>query len=143
MSLPVRAQTALQAFSACPGWEQRARLLMQWGDQLAPLSDAERSEANRVQGCESQVWLLAEHDGAYWQFRAGSDARLLRGLLALLLARVNDLPASELAQLDLPDWFTQLGLDRHLSPSRSNGLQAVLTRMQHLLDANDQGAARH
>lgn len=143
MSLPVRAQTALQAFSACPGWEQRARLLMQWGDQLAPLSDAERCEANRVQGCESQVWLLAEHDGAHWQFRAGSDARLLRGLLALLLARVNDLPASELAQLDLPDWFTQLGLARHLSPSRSNGLQAVLTRMQHLLDANDQGAARH
>lgn len=143
MSLPVRAQTALQAFSACPGWEQRARLLMQWGDQLAPLSDAERCEANRVHGCESQVWLLAEHDGAHWQFRAGSDARLLRGLLALLLARVNDLPASELSQLDLQDWFTQLGLARHLSPSRSNGLQAVLTRMQHLLDANDQGAARH
>ena len=143
MSLPATAQTALKAFSACPGWEQRARLLMQWGDQLVPLSDAERSEANRVQGCESQVWLLAERDGAHWQFRTSSDARLLRGLLALLLARVNGLPASELAQLDLPDWFTQLGLARHLSPSRSNGLQAVLTRMQHLLDANDQGAARH
>ena len=143
MSLPATAQTALQAFSACPSWEQRARLLMQWGDLLVPLSDAERSEANRVQGCESQVWLLAERDGAHWQFRTSSDARLLRGLLALLLARVNGLPASELAQLDLPDWFTQLGLARHLSPSRSNGLQAVLTRMQHLLDANDQGAARH
>lgn len=143
MSLPATAQAALQAFSACPGWEQRARLLMQWGDQLVPLSDAERSEANRVQGCESQVWLLAGQDGDHWQFRASSDARLLRGLLALLLARVNGLPASELAQLDLPDWFAQLGLARHLSPSRSNGLQAVLTRMQHLLDANDQGAARH
>lgn len=143
MSLPATAQTALQAFSACPGWEQRARLLMQWGDQLVPLSDAERIEANRVQGCESQVWLLAERDGAHWQFRTSSDARLLRGLLALLLARVNGLPASELAQLDLPDWFAQLDLARHLSPSRSNGLQAVLTRMQHLLDANDQGAARH
>ena len=116
---------------------------MQWGDQLAPLSDAERIEANRVQGCESQVWLLAERDGAHWQFRTSSDARLLRGLLALLLARVNGLAQTELARLDLPDWFTQLGLARHLSPSRSNGLQAVLTRMQHLLDANDQGAARH
>lgn len=143
MSLPARAQTALQAFSACPGWEQRARLLMQWGDQLAPLSDAERCEANRVQGCESQVWLLAEHDGAHWQFRASSDARLLRGLLALLLARVNGLAKTELVQLDLSDWFTQLGLARHLSPSRSNGLQAVLTRMQHLLDTADQGAVRH
>lgn len=143
MSLPVSAQTALQAFSACPGWEQRARLLMQWGDQLAPLSDEERCEANRVQGCESQVWLLAEHDGAHWQFRASSDARLLRGLLALLLARVNGLAQSELTQLDLPDWFTQLGLARHLSPSRSNGLQAVLTRMQLVLDTADQGAIDH
>jgi len=143
VSLPATAQTALQAFSACPGWEQRARLLMQWGDQLAPLSDAERCETNRVQGCESQVWLLAERDGAHWQFRAGSDARLLRGLLALLLARVNGLALEELAELDLPDWFTQLGLARHLSPSRSNGLQAVLMRMQHLLDTVDQGAARH
>ena len=143
MNLPASAQTALQAFSACPGWEQRARLLMQWGDQLAPLSDAERCEANRVQGCESQVWLLAERDGGQWQFRASSDARLLRGLLALLLARGNGLTQAELAQLDLPDWFTQLGLARHLSPSRSNGLQAVLTRMQHVLDAVDQGAARH
>ena len=143
MNLPKAAQTALQAFSACPGWEQRARLLMQWGDQLAPLNDQEHSETNRVQGCESQVWLLAEHDGAHWLFRASSDARLLRGLLALLLARVNGLPVTELVQLDLPDWFTQLGLARHLSPSRSNGLQAVLTRMQHLLDTADQGAARH
>jgi sulfur transfer protein SufE len=143
MSLPDSAQTALQAFSACSGWEQRARLLMQWGEQLTALSDAERCEANRVQGCESQVWLLAEQDGAHWQFRASSDARLLRGLLALLLARVNGLAQTELAQLDLPDWFTQLGLARQLSPSRSNGLQAVLTRMQQLLDAADQGAARH
>lgn len=143
MSLPAQAQTALQAFGACQGWEQRARLLMQWGEQLAPLNEAERCDANRVQGCESQVWLLAEHNGEHWQFRASSDARLLRGLLALLLARVNGLPAFELAQLDLTDWFTQLGLARHLSPSRSNGLQAVLTRMQHMLDANNQGATRH
>ena len=137
MSLPASAQAALQAFSACPGWEQRARLLMQWGDQLAPLSDDERCEHNRVNGCESQVWLLAEAHGEHWQFRAGSDARLLRGLLALLLARVNGLSLTELAQLDLPDWFTQLGLARHLSPSRSNGLQAVLRRMQQLLAERD------
>jgi sulfur transfer protein SufE len=143
VSLPASAQTALQAFSACPGWEQRARLLMQWGDQLIPLTDAERCEANRVTGCESQVWLLAEREGAHWQFRASSDARLLRGLLALLLVRVNRLAQVELTELDLSNWFTQLGLARHLSPSRSNGLQAVLTRMQQLLEAADQGSVRH
>lgn len=139
MSLPASAEHALSAFSQCAGWEQRARLLLQWGEQLAPLSDAERCDANRVDGCESQVWLLAERDGAHWRFRAGSEARLLRGLLAVLLARVNELSAEELAQLDLPGWFAQLGLGRQLSPSRSNGLQAVLQRMQQLR----QGALNH
>jgi cysteine desulfuration protein SufE len=139
MSLPYSAQIALQAFNACQGWEQRARLLMQWGDQLTPLSEAERCEANRVNGCESQVWLVVERQGEHWQLRASSDARLLRGLLALLLARVNGLSAMEMAQVDLPGWFSQLGLARHLSPSRSNGLQAVLTRIQALLAVADQG----
>jgi cysteine desulfuration protein SufE len=143
MSLPHSAQIALQAFSACKGWEQRARLLMQWGDQLTPLSEAERCEANRVSGCESQVWLVVERQGEHWQLRASSDARLLRGLLALLLARVNGLGAMDMAQVDLPGWFSQLGLARHLSPSRSNGLQAVLTRMQALLAVTDQGCSRH
>ena len=132
MSLPAGAEQALAAFAQCPGWEQRARLLMQWGERLPALSEEERCEANRVHGCESQVWLVAEHPDQCWQFRAGSDARLLRGLLALLLARVNGLTGAELAEIDLADWFGQLGLARQLSPSRSNGLQAVLQRMREL-----------
>lgn len=139
MSLPESAQVALVAFSECRSWEQRARLLMQWGEQLPPLSEAERCDANRVIGCESQVWLVAERQGEHWQLRASSDARLLRGLLALLLARVNGLSADALTQVDVPDWFTQLGLARHLSPSRSNGLQAVLARLHTLLSDSLQG----
>ncbi len=132
MSLPAAAQEALQAFSACPGWEQRARLLLQWGERLAPLAENERTEDNRVSGCESQVWLVAERQGNGWQFRAASDARLIRGLLAVLLARVDGLNGDELQQVDLADWFAQLGLARQLSPSRSNGLHAVLRRMAEL-----------
>ena len=132
MSLPVGAEEALAAFGQCPGWEQRARLLMQWGERLPGLSDEERCEVNRVHGCESQVWLVAEQRDRCWQFRAGSDARLLRGLLALLLARVNGLAGADLAAIDLADWFDQLGLARQLSPSRSNGLNAVLQRMREL-----------
>jgi cysteine desulfuration protein SufE len=132
MNLSSAAQEALDAFAACPGWEQRARLLMQWGERLQPLSENERSEANRVSGCESQVWLVAERKNEVWQFRAASDARLIRGLLAVLLARVEGLNSTELQQLDLSDWFNQLGLARQLSPSRSNGLNAVLQRMREL-----------
>jgi cysteine desulfuration protein SufE len=132
MSLPSAAQEALAAFQQAGSWEQRARLLMQWGERLAPLLDAERSESQRVHGCESQVWLVAEVQDDHWQFRATSDARLIRGLLAVLLTRVNGLNSSELQTVDLADWFAQLGLARQLSPSRSNGLSAVLQRMREL-----------
>jgi cysteine desulfuration protein SufE len=132
MSLPDDAVTALQAFQNAPGWEQRARLLMQWGERLPALSDEDKVEANRVHGCESQVWLVGELRDGHWQFSANSDARLIRGLVALLLARVNGLSALELQQVNLPDWFNQLGLGRQLSQSRSNGLNAVLQRMRDL-----------
>ena len=132
MTLPTDAVTALATFQAAAGWEQRARLLMQWGERLPPMSDADKTEANRVHGCESQMWLVgALHDGQ-WQFNAASDARLIRGLVALLLARVNGLSSAELQRVDLPGWFEQLGLSRQLSPSRSNGLNAVLQRMRAL-----------
>lgn len=130
MNLPPQATEALAAFGAAGSWEQRARLLMQWGERLEPLSDIERSEANRVHGCESQVWLVEEMKEGRRHLRAASDARLIRGLLAVLLARVQGLAPEELATLDLSDWFTQLGLSRQLSPSRTNGLNAVLDRMR-------------
>jgi cysteine desulfuration protein SufE len=132
MSLPADAVKALEAFQSAASWEQRARLLMQWGDRLPALSDEEKTDANRVHGCESQVWLIGSLQDGHWQFAASSDARLIRGLVALLLARVNGLSAAELQQVDLPDWFNQLGLSRQLSPSRSNGLNAVLQRMREL-----------
>lgn len=133
MSLPSAAQQALDDFAACPGWEQRARLLMHWGEGLEPLP--ERHEADRVHGCESQVWLNGEQRDGHWHFRANSDARLIRGLLAVLLARVNGLHAGELAALDIADWFAQLGLSRQLSPSRASGMNAVVQQMRRLSEA--------
>ncbi|MEC4874474.1 SufE family protein [Pseudomonas sp. NC26] len=136
MSLPADAQAALERFDQARGWEQRARLLMQMGDQLPPLAEGEKSESNRVHGCESLVWLVAEQHDGQWRFKASSDARLLRGLLALLLVRVQGLDSGALAGLDLGEWFTRLGLERQLSPSRSNGLHAVLQRMAELVSAS-------
>ncbi|WLH86129.1 SufE family protein [Pseudomonas sp. FP2338] len=132
MSLPTEAAAALEAFQAVGSWEQRARMLMQWGERLPALADADKIDANLVQGCESLVWLVGHLEDGHWQFAASSDARMIRGLVALLLARVNGLSASELQAVDLPDWFAQLGLSRQLSPSRSNGLNAVLQRMRAL-----------
>lgn len=132
MNLPTDALAALAAFQAVGSWEQRARLLMQWGERLPALPDADKVDANLVQGCESLVWLMGRLQDGHWQFAASSDARMIRGLVALLLARVNGLSAAELQAVDLPEWFEQLGLSRQLSPSRSNGLNAVLQRMREL-----------
>lgn len=132
MSLPTEAAAALEAFQAVGSWEQRARMLMQWGERLPALADADKVDANLVQGCESLVWLVGHLEDGHWQFAASSDARMIRGLVALLLARVNGLTTEELQQVDLPGWFEQLGLSRQLSPSRSNGLNAVLVRMREL-----------
>ncbi|MEN4750584.1 MULTISPECIES: SufE family protein [Pseudomonas] len=132
MSLPTDARTALETFNESLSWEQRARLLMQWGDRLPPMSDDEKTDEHLVDGCESKVWLVGDVIDGHWQFRAASDARLIRGLVALLLARVNGLSLQELQQVGLVEWFTQLGLSRQLSASRSNGLNAVLQKMRQL-----------
>lgn len=132
MSLPIEAHTALETFNGSLSWEQRARLLMQWGDRLPPMSDEEKTDERLVDGCESKVWLVGHLIDGHWQFRAASDARLIRGLVALLLARVNGLSSQALQEVDLVEWFTQLGLTRQLSPSRSNGLNAVLQKMRQL-----------
>jgi cysteine desulfuration protein SufE len=122
----------LQSFQQAGGWEQRARLLMQWGDRLEPLGNEERNDANLVAGCDSKLWLVGELHDDRCRFRGTSEARLLRGLLAVLLVRVNGLQTEELQRLDVADWFGQLGLARQLSPSRANGMNAVLQRMREL-----------
>lgn len=130
------AQQAVDVFQACRQWEQRARLLLQWGAQLNELAEAQRIPDNLVHGCETRVWLVFDTQNTPAHFQVASEARLLRGLLALLLLRIDGLNAEQIASVDVNLWFNQLGLDRQLSPSRSNGLNAVLLKMGKLLAAH-------
>ncbi len=127
------AQQAIADFQACQQWEQRARLLLQRGNQLDELPEAQRTADHLVQGCETRVWLVLDRDTQPLRFQLASEARLLRGLLALLLLRIDGLSAAQIIQVDVVAWFAQLGLSRQLSPSRSNGLNAVLKAMHELL----------
>ena len=131
--LSAATQQALDEFQRCKQWEQRARLLLQWGAQLDELPDALRVPENLVHGCETRVWLVVDLQTQPLRFQVASEARLLRGLLALLLLRIDGLNAEQIAHVDIVDWFSQLGLSRQISPSRSNGLNAVLIRMRELL----------
>ena len=130
MTLPDTAQQLLTSFNAIDNWEQKMRLLMQAGNTLEPLLPTEQTDTNQVHGCESKVWLVAEQQNNLWHFRAYSEARIIRGLLAVLLVRVNNLASEQIQQIDLEDWFQQLGLAKQLSSSRRDGLKAIFKRIK-------------
>ncbi|MDP1738211.1 MAG: SufE family protein [Caulobacter sp.] len=123
-------------FDLLGDWEERYRYVIELGRDLAPLSDAERSEANKVRGCASQVWLVTEPraDGAVW-FRGDSDAHIVRGLIAILLRLYSGRSPAEILAFDAPAAFTRLGLSGALSTQRSNGLASMVQRIRRDAEA--------
>lgn len=118
-------------FDMLGDWEERYRYVIDLGRELAPLSDAERSDANKVRGCASQVWLVTEpqSDGRL-VFRGDSDAHIVRGLIAVLLRLYSGRTPAEILAFDIQGAFKALGLSGHLSAQRSNGLAAMATRIR-------------
>lgn len=121
------ANSIRQQFAAANGWENQYRLIIQLGKQLPALPSEWQQEAFRLKGCESQAWLKGEksEDGC-WHFACDSDARIVRGLIVIVLAALNHQPAAAIQSFDMEGYFTELGLEKHLSPSRGNGLRAIV-----------------
>jgi len=122
-------------FSLLDEWDDRYRYLIELGRTLEPLPDSARDDAHKVQGCASQVWLLTsvESDGEgapVLRFVGDSDAHIVRGLIAVLLALYSGKPAREILAVDALGLFDQLGLREHLTPQRSNGLRAMVERIR-------------
>src|SRR4051812_28996473 len=118
-------------FEVLGDWEERYRYVIEMGRDLAPLSDAERSDANKVRGCASQVWLVTEPqaDGAL-TFRGDSDAHIVRGLIAILLRLYCGRRPAEILAFDAKAAFAALGLAGALSSQRSNGLASMVERIR-------------
>ncbi len=118
-------------FELLGDWEERYRYVIDLGRTLAPLTGAERSDANKVRGCASQVWLVTEPqaDGRL-QFRGDSDAHIVRGLIAILLRLYSGRLPAEILAFDAKAAFARLGLSGHLSSQRSNGLAAMTERIR-------------
>ena len=123
-------------FDLLGDWEERYRYVIDLGQDLAPLSDAERSDANKVRGCASQVWLVTEPqaDGTV-RFRGDSDAHIVRGLIAILLRLFSGRKSSDILAYDAKAAFQRLGLTGALSSQRSNGLAAMLARIRRDAEA--------
>jgi cysteine desulfuration protein SufE len=121
-------------FGLLEDWEDRYRYLIELGRTLEPLAEAELSDANKVRGCASQVWLVTALDGtgpdARLTFRGESDAHIVRGLIAIIIALYSGRSARAILTTDPEQTFEQLGLRNHLTPQRSNGLASMVQRIR-------------
>lgn len=125
--------TILDDFSFLDDWEDRYRYVIELGKALPELAEDKRTADNKVQGCASQVWLVSHRDGAddpVMTFEGDSDAHIVRGLVAIVLAVYSGKKASEIAALDAIEVFNKIGLVEHLSSQRANGLRSMVNRIR-------------
>jgi cysteine desulfuration protein SufE len=125
----------IENFSFLDEWDDRYRYVIELGRTLAPLPETARTDVNKVQGCASQVWLTTMvkpdgKDGPVLSFIGDSDAHIVRGLIAILLAIYSDKPAKDIISTDAVAIFDRLGLREHLTPQRSNGFRSMVERMR-------------
>lgn len=114
-------------------WEDRLNYVIELGQALPPLPEADKTADNKVKGCVSNVWLVSDVEPStahVMKFRGQSDAIITKGLVAILLALYSDRPAEEIAETDAIAWFKKLGLSDHLGMQRSNGLVAMVNRIR-------------
>lgn len=125
----------LADFELLDDWEDRYRYLIELGRKLEPLTPSERVPENKVHGCASQVWLATriedgENGAAQLAMKGDSDAHIVRGLIAILLALYSGKPANKIIEIDPLAAFGRLGLRDHLTPQRSNGFAAMVERVR-------------
>jgi len=120
----------VEDFEFLDDWEDRYRMVIELGKAMEPLPEALKVPATKVEGCASQVWLHPQIDAGRVQFEGESDAMIVNGLIAVLRKLYNGLPPSEVAAIDARAELGRLGLNDHLSAQRSNGLRAMIERLQ-------------
>lgn len=111
-------------------WEERYKYIIDLGKELPAMDESKKDETHLVRGCQSQVWIDAkESDGRLW-FETDSDAFIVKGLLAIVMAAYNGKTPNEVLAFDVEDYFQQLDLLSHLTPTRGNGLRAMVKKIR-------------
>ena len=129
MTINEQQDEIIEEFSQFDDWMDRYQLLIDMGEEQAPLDEADKTDANLIDGCQSRVWIgCQEHEGRL-HFKAESDALIVKGIVSLVLKVVNDRQPQEILDADLY-FIRQIGLTEHLSPTRSNGLLAMIKQVR-------------
>ena len=130
---PVTSEHLLEAFEFLDDWEDRYRFIIDLGHKLPEMPESEKTEANFVHGCQSQVWVALHEEGGTGSpvsMHADSDAFIVKGLAAMVVVLMAGRTAVEIAAFDIESIFNSLGLHEHLSPTRSNGLHGMITQVR-------------
>lgn len=130
MSYPINIQDMIDDFSFLDDWEDRYMHVIDLGKGLEPLPLEVKTDANKVKGCASQVWLVSEKEDAVWHFSGDSDAHIVKGLVAIVLQIFSGRTSAEITALDASDILSKLGLSEHLSAQRANGLASMIGRIK-------------
>ena len=125
-------ENIVEDFEFLDDWEDRYAHVIDLGRAMDPLEDALKVPATKVEGCASQVWLMPEIEGGTFRFRGDSDALIVRGIIAVLSALYNGVAVSDVPKIDAKAELGRLSLEEHLSAQRSNGLKAMIQRINKL-----------
>lgn len=141
MAAPAEFEEIVENFQLFDDWEDRYRYVIELGREMPPLPDERKTDAAKVEGCASQVWLVPEvrrdaQGRDCLHFQGDSDAMIVRGLIAVLRALYSGRPLREISGIDAPAELARLGLEQHLSSQRSNGLKAMVRRLNDLAQAS-------
>lgn len=131
----ITADDIVETLSFFDNWEERYKYIIDLGKEVPPLDSAYQSEEYLVRGCQSQVWLVHREEGGKLWFDADSDAFIVKGLLGVVLAAYNGKTPAEVLDFDVEAYFDELNLLKHLSPTRGNGLRAMVARIQAIARA--------
>jgi cysteine desulfuration protein SufE len=117
----------LRNFSRCANWEEKYLYIIELGQRLAPLNEDAHNPENIIQGCQSQVWIVMERN-ADWriELQGDSDAAIVKGLIAVVFILYHQMTAQDILAFDVRPWFEKMALTQHLTPSRSQGLEAMI-----------------
>ena len=124
------SSVSLAELIATQNWQAQYRLITQWGKLIQP-KPAIRTEENLLKGCEVSAWLAHTEENGTHSFAFDSDSRVINGLAVLLLSQVNRKTTAEINAIDFKKILLDVGLEKHLTPSRNNGLQAIITRIDN------------
>ena len=129
MTINERQDEVIEEFQGFDDWMDKYQLLIDLGNEQAPLDEKYKVESNLIDGCQSRVWLQADYENGKIHFQAESDALIVKGIVALLIRVLNDSTPQEILDADLY-FIEQIGLKEHLSPTRSNGLLAMVKQIR-------------